>query len=160
MCSHHWTAAIRIGIAVLFLSLGLSCERSYGVKRRAQLSRFPDPACVRAVVEGVPGIQDYDEFHWPEEEGQEGRRSHNFFYNGSAVKGVQLGLFDDGDPGIRFIQTYLPRNKPLQANVDEARRLMKAVEEGLASRCGIPDLNERIRESCPGVECRERVALE
>ena len=149
------TQLLLFAIAAL-LAPGAGCERSYGVMRSARLPKFPDPACVRAAIGDVAGIRNYNEWHSPQEEGKRARevdRSHNFAYNGDHVT-VELGLFDDGHGPIRFVQSYLFNKPPPQREIDEARHLMIAVEEGLMARCGLSELREGVREYCSGVQCR------
>lgn len=143
------------GAATVLLLAG--CEKSYGVKRSARLSQLPNPACVRAAIENVPEIRDYDEWHWPEDgEGvqraEEVRYAHHFAYDGDQAR-VLLGMFDDDGERIRFVQSFLWGERPPQGAVDDARRLMIALEHELERRCGMAELGESVRESCVRVEC-------
>lgn len=142
-------------IAVV-LAVVADCERSFGVSRSARLSKFPDPACVRTVLQQVSGIRDYDESFWPEREGErapDGGRSHNFAYNSDHLT-IALGLFDDRPGSIRFVQSYLFGRRVSQSEADEARRLMIAVEAALVTKCGLTELKEGVSEYCAGVKCR------
>lgn len=142
----------------LTIFLLAACEKSYGVKRSAQLSQLPDPACVRAAIENVPEIRDYDEWHWPEggegvPRAEEVRYAHHFAYDGDQAR-VQFGMFDDGGDRIRLVQSFVKINeRPPQGAVDEARYLMIALEHELTRRCGMEELGESVHESCSGVEC-------
>jgi hypothetical protein len=140
--------------AAVALVLSASCgERIYGVQRAAKLSAFPDPACVRAVVETVSGTEGIDEWHWPQRRREGEYYAHHLSYAEDEVR-VQLAVFDEGPGRVRFVQAYLSVDEPLpEAEVEVARRLMIAVEDGLVSRCGQAELRARVRETCEGEGC-------
>jgi hypothetical protein len=150
--------------AAVSLLVALACgasgdEHSFGVSRTAELLEFPDPACVREVITGIEGVSSYDEWYWPKTNSDpqavaRSRRAHHFAYDGSALR-VELGIFEDAPDKVRWVQAYIQRETPPpQQSIDEARRLMLAVEVGVEARCGVVDLTKRSREACSGVECR------
>jgi hypothetical protein len=143
-----------LATAVLIVSGMCGCESAYGVIRSAELSHFPDPQCVRSVIHETQGTRDYKEWIWPEDDTVDtDSRSHHFNYKGSQAS-VTLALIDEGHGYVNFSHSELVYNRQLsQASVDEARRLMIEVEEGLVERCGITELEEGVRELCQGVEC-------
>lgn len=145
-----------LAIALMpLVSLGFSCERSYGIERSVHFTQFPDPACVRSVIERVPGIRGYDEWQWPEEgaTGQDPNRAHHFAYDGESVR-VQLGVFADEPGRMRFVQSYMRANLPMtRREADEARSLMVAVEKSLVADCGLVELQSSVTERCAGVSC-------
>jgi len=137
----------------------LACERSFGVSRAAELAEFPDPVCVRAVLGQTEGIKGFNEWYWPKSDSDpeavaRSVRAHHFAYDDGPGVRVQLGIFEDAPGKIRWVQSYISGTAPRsQDAVDEARRMMMAVERGVESRCGIAELSARVGEVCSGVEC-------
>lgn len=150
----RWSA-----IAAVFFGLIASagCEESVGVSRAVELPSFPDPNCVRQVIESNARVLKFDEWSWPKpgsdpEAVVRSSRAHHFAYSGRLAR-VQLGIFEDTPDRVRWVQAFIRIDAPMsQQEADEARKLMKAVELLVARECDQPVL-ERVRESCSGVEC-------
>jgi len=129
------------------------CERTYGISRTADLSRFPEPACIREVLDSLPAIRNYDERIWTEEtESTQARRTLRFAYSGERVT-VRLTLLDEGAGDIEFDHSFLFVRPIPKEEVDEARGLMLKVEAGLIARCNLTELEADVQEWCPGVDC-------
>jgi hypothetical protein len=146
-----------IAAAVVVILSACSGARLYGVQRGAMLSTFPDPNCVRAVVEAVSGPERIREWHLPQHRDERGSlidgRKHHFSYAAHDVR-VELSTFEERSGRVRFLQSYVSvERSPSRSEIEVARRLMIAVEDGLVSRCGQAELRARVRETCEGEGC-------
>jgi len=125
------------------------CDTLYGVSRGAPLTSVPDAACVENVIRSTPGIQHVRSERRPDS------RSITFAYDGSEPRVWGFLVIGSDDPGgPRFEQYQYVMNRPADpVAVANTRSVMRQIEFGLASRCGMPYLPGAIRERCEGVAC-------
>jgi hypothetical protein len=135
--------------AVPFLVAGCltlcGCDTIYGVSHVAELAAPPHPDCMRQVLAAMPGLEVSDQWE----------KRQLFSYrgvSGSQVRGIlQVHKRSDG----RYVYNngnWMINGRPPQAEIDATRPMLRAIDAGLAERCG---LIAPVRETCNGVACRQ-----
>jgi hypothetical protein len=148
---------LRLALALTALWL-LGCEEEYGIYRSANLSEYPDLACIERVLNDTPGIARVEESPaGPRSAEAPGAGDHHyFFYEGPEVE-AHLAIIVEANGRVAFSQALVQVDqKPSQAMVDATRATMRELEKRLERECGIGGLTAAVHEVCLRVECPEK----
>lgn len=123
------------------LVMQLSCERTYGISRGVNLSKFPDVECIENVLRGIPELLVVKRIGPPEH-----KTLQQFRYSGSgfwAYLSVQVEL----NGKVLFGHDRLMVDKrPRRNEISETRRMMVLVEQRLSVECSMPELRSGVLE--------------
>ena len=143
---------------VLVLTWLFGCDRDYGIIRGADLTRFPDPKCVRRVLDATPGLSSVREASFDNDAQRRASQPgdhHYFFYEGPRVEG-HLAIIVEEPGHISFRQSFLRvAEKPPQDMIDATRAVMRSVEKRLEAECEVAGLSAAVYELCLRVKCIE-----
>lgn len=148
------SALVTVGLA--------ACDFYAGISRYGELSRFPEPDCVEAVVRQTPGVEQVYVRRY------EGGRPltwtgvkpatdvYSYAYVGADFEGQAI-VEHRYDGSTSFTHTYGRLNAPVpQERVDAVRPVMVRIERELAARCGFAPSDGELEQTCMGnAECPE-----
>jgi len=149
-------------LAVLVVLPCLSgCDPVYGTFRSATIPSMPKPACVRQVLDSMPGIESVQfrettEGRYLDMDGMHaGDQVYGFFYQGSSPPLRGNLQFSQDDRGrVSFMQYLMAiRIPPDAALVAASRPVMRQIELSLAQHCDLQALPSAVQERCTKVEC-------
>ncbi len=147
-------------LSALLLLVTLSgCSKFLGVNRHLSLSYVPSPTagCIARALTSVDGVELQDQhenkgtargskgdYRWKE-------NRYSYLARDVTVN-LTVSTYSDSKE-YRFKQTYHRSGADYQRDVDFIRPVMIEVEGRIAEECGIPDFQEKIKESCSEVKC-------
>ncbi len=148
-------------IVLLGLSLAgcvLVDDPDWGVKRSATIQSTPTEECTQRVLEQIPGVSQV----LPMPRGsRSGHIPPEAMAYGFDIVAQTPPLKTRG--AIQFVlrhgmQTYegnyiSAHYAPPQSDVDTMRSIFLSLEQGLATKCGVPDLAQGVVETCTHVSC-------
>ena len=133
------------------------CDPVTGLSRVSPLDSEPSQSCVEVVIRAMPGVKRVrhelgrgDSSLW-----HPAPLVHRYFYDGmgtSRVQGVlEISRAYDGTLSYRNSQHTI--GPPPRDYIDATRPIMRAMEEKLATDCGLTGLPAQVKERCIEVAC-------
>ena len=147
-------------LAILGLALVLGgCDPVYGVERDSYLWTAPKLDCVQRAIEVTNGVATVSmhERHRGKGLFHPTPWIYDYVYSGPPGSGVfgSLQVIKTYDGKFSYHNASMRLHAPPpQADIDNVRPVMRAIEKNLASRCGIYELNTTVQETCTGVTCK------